>query len=126
MLTSFDHETFSGKWNWFMAVNYYGKWIETNGLADMVSVDEETFSAVLRFCADGEPYSELLCKIEREDITGRVKSSDPRVPDFSVLGKIHTTSLDDGEQCCSLLFTDGITILCLAKGRNSGEPNLAN
>ncbi len=54
------------RWNWFMAADFEGKWITTNGYAD-VEFDSPSFNAILRFSPDADPYQKVVATLDGEE-----------------------------------------------------------
>ena len=112
------------RWNWFLSANFSGKWIITNGYAE-VTRSENQIRAVLRYSPDIPPYAHVEAKCdETGGIEAIVESSDPETPSYAVHGVLCLQSGQEGE-VTSIVLTDGYTVLGLAHGRRSIESNLA-
>lgn len=105
-------------WNWFIAVNFEGKWIITNGYAD-VAVLGNQLRATLQYAPDADPHSYVDADIAEDGAaTATVESPKEAVPTYSIQG--HLYGDDKG---LSLILTDGSTILGLAYGQRSSDQN---
>jgi hypothetical protein len=112
------------RWNWFLSANVSGKWILTNGYAD-VSVDGPRLRASLRFSSDTQPYHLVDATMDPDGSVDALISSPASGPDpFRLLGHIESQSLSSEGEVTTLLLTDGFTVLGLAHGPRSDEGNL--
>lgn len=111
------------RWNWFVAADYQGKWINTNGFA-AVSIANGTLSALLHY-KDGVIYHQVEGKINADNsVDAKVSSPDRKIEPFDVRGQLFTGSETGNVQTKMLLLTDGTTVIGLAYGPRSNESNL--
>jgi hypothetical protein len=113
------------RWNWFLSVNYAGKWIVTDGYAD-VSQSPSSFEAVLRYAPDADPHAHLEGEI---DETGNVKltvhSFRDGVPSYPLQGQIRAEEIGQEGLVTSVILSNGYTVLGLAHSNKSAQPNLS-
>ena len=108
------------RWNWFISVNIGGKWIITDGHADVTN-SGNSLKAILLHALDADPYACVGVQVvEDGGATAVVESFQEGVPSYSLRGQLY---MDD--EALTLLLTDGCTVLGLARGKRSIEPNLA-
>jgi hypothetical protein len=111
------------RWNWFMAADFEGKWITTNGYAD-VEFDSPNFSAILRFSPDADPYQKVVATLDGEGGVDAVVSSlglsDPAP--FKLQGPFFQVGAGENAPT-TILLTDGSTVLGLTYGPRSNEDN---
>ena len=112
------------RWNWFLSADYQGKWITTQGYAD-VEPQPGALTATLRFDGDGDVYHYLSAKLDDDDGAEAVVTS-PRgdVEPFELGGQLFRGDIDDGIEPMMLLLTDGTTVLGLTFGPLSQESGL--
>jgi hypothetical protein len=109
------------RWNWFLSATFVGKWIITNGYAEVVS-SQNKISAVLRFAPDADPHAYVDCKHnDAGDIDAVVKPFNPDTPHYTLKGVINTGD----HKVTSIILTDGYTVIGLTKGPRADEANLA-
>lgn len=112
------------RWNWVMSVDMGGRWITTQGYAE-VTLAGPSLRATLRFHAeDGGIYHWLEATLDEDGVEATVRSPDPASAPFQLGGTIFTGEPRDGVAPAMLLLTDGTTVLSLAHGPHSGQGNL--
>ena len=110
------------RWNWFIAVDSSGRWITTNGYAD-VERSGNSFRAALRYSSEEETYHVVEATISEEDddsVSARMSSPGRDTPTFELSGTAFST---DGESVM-IVLTDGTTVLGLTFGMQSNEGNI--
>jgi hypothetical protein len=113
------------RWNWFLSANFSGKWIVTNGYAEVSLVDKKLM-AVLRYSPDTAAYAVIEgIADDAGQVKATVKSYDTKTPSYDVKGVINTAdNLPEGK-VSTIVLTDGHTVIGLAHGARSLEENLA-
>src|SRR5262245_39112050 len=112
------------RWNWFLAANFSGKWIVTNGYAEIIS-SESALTGVLRFTPDVEPYAYIEAALgSAGSVRAVVTPSDSEAPAWNLEGRLHSDETAEGP-VISIILTDGYTVFGLAQGVRSDEQNLA-
>jgi hypothetical protein len=112
------------RWNWFLSANVSGKWILTNGRAEVV-VNGTTLRATLRFSPDTDPYHLVDATVDSDGGVNALVSSPPGGADpFRLMGRMESQSLGEEGEVTTVLLTDGFTVLGLAHGPRSDEGNL--
>lgn len=111
------------RWNWFLSADVQGRWIITNGYAD-VEFNRPSFSASLRYSPDTEPYQYVVGVLNDQGvIEATVTSPDKDIPSFALRGPLFEDSRGQGASR-TVLLTDGTTILGITFGPHSNEGNL--
>lgn len=111
------------RWNWFLSADIQGRWIITNGYAD-VDFNRPSFSASLRYSAETEPYQNVVGVLNDQGvIEATVTSPDKDIPPYFLRGPLFEDSQDQGAPR-TVLLTDGTTILGITFGPHSNEDNL--
>ena len=105
-----------------MAANFQGKWIITDGYAEVVASGNNLI-AILRHSPDTDIYHHVDIQIS-DASTAVANVSSPRedVPSFSLQGTLY-----GDDEALTLLLPDGTTVLGLACGEQScaGQHNLS-
>jgi hypothetical protein len=110
-------------WNWVLSADMRGRWITTNGYAE-VELDGKNLHATLRYHAEnGGIYHWIDATIDDDNVEAVVRSPDPETDEFRLGGAIFKGKLDDGIHPMMILLTDGTTVLSLAYGPCSHEGN---
>lgn len=111
-------------WNWFIAADFQGNWITTNGYAD-VSLEGKKLDASLWYSRDTEVYHHVSGTVDSESgIEALVLSPGKDTASFGLQGCLYTGPVVDGVETKTILLTDGTTVLGLSFGPRSGRPNL--
>ncbi len=111
------------RWNWVMSADVNGRWLTTQGYAE-VMLDGGTLQATLRYHPeDGGIYHWVDATISEDGVEAVVRSADSDVPLFQLGGTIFNGPLSDGILPTMVLLTDGTTVLSLAYGAHSDEGN---
>ena len=113
------------RWNWFLAADWQGKWITTNGHAS-VALAASSVEASLFFGEEPSPYHVVRGSIDSE---GFVKASvespgTGRPRSYELSGYRFEASSSPGAAGQTLVLTDGTTVLGLTHGPRSSEDNL--
>ncbi|MGG7607398.1 hypothetical protein [Massilia sp. BKSP1R2A-1] len=112
------------RWNWVQSADLGGRWITTQGYAE-VTLAGNKLHATLRFHAeDGSIYQSLEAILDEDGVEATVRSSDPTVAPFHLGGTIFQGDPRDGVEPMMMLLTDGTTVLSLAHGPHSDQGNL--
>jgi hypothetical protein len=99
----------------FLSADVAGKWIITNGYADVTAS-----TGNVTYAPDADPHACADAEIsDDEAVTARIKPF-REVPPYSLRGSLYS-----GGDTTSLILTDGSTVLGLTQGPNSSQPNLA-
>jgi hypothetical protein len=112
------------RWNWFLAADASGKWITTNGYAE-VTLGATTLEASLRFSDDTEPYHLVSATVGPDGaVSAVVRSPSSGSVPFELHGQLFAGAQAEAGRCTTVLLTDGTTVLGLAYGPSSHECNL--
>ncbi|CAN7595778.1 hypothetical protein [Massilia sp. LjRoot122] len=112
------------RWNWVLSADMGGRWITTQGYAE-VTLDANSLRATLRFHAeDGGIYHWVDATLAEDGVEATVRSPDPATAPFHLGGTIFTGEPHDGVEPMMMLLTDGTTVLSLAYGPHSDQGNL--
>lgn len=111
------------RWNWFLSADFQGKWITTNGYAE-VSFEKQSLTASLRFSPDTDVYQFVSANISDGFVSAHVTSPDPDTPAYNLEGPLYDGPKIDGVETKTVVLTDGSTILGLTYGPRSNENNL--
>jgi len=65
------------RWNWFLAADYQGEWILTQGYAE-VSESRGIFKAILLYDDESEPYHHIAARLEEENRIDAIVTSPGR------------------------------------------------
>jgi hypothetical protein len=116
---------FMQRWNWVLSVDVNGRWITTQGYAE-VMLSESKLQAALRYYTEsGGIYHWLDGTLdEADDIDVVVRSPDPEVDAFPLRGTIFRGEPNEGISPMMILLTDGTTVMSLTYGSQSHEGNL--
>jgi len=110
-------------WNWVLSADAEGRWITTQGYAD-VEFSDFGFHATLRYNAGDEGiYHWLDGTIDEDSIEVMARSPNPEVGAFHLGGTIFRGEPNAGINPMMILLTDGTTVLSLAHGPRSHEGN---
>lgn len=109
------------RWTWFMASDYEGEWITTQGNAD-VSESRRTLKAVLRYGDETKAYQRIEAKIkEGNAISATVTPCDREPRTYELMGRLFEGVVKNGAITRTILLTDGTTVIGLAYGPRSSE-----
>jgi len=112
-------------WNWVISADMRGRWITTQGYAE-VALDDARLRATLRFHAeDGGIYHWIDATIDGDDVEAVVRSPDPESAAFRLRGAIFKGVQDEDIRPRMVLLTDGTTVLSLAYGADSNMGNFS-
>jgi hypothetical protein len=112
------------RWNWFLSADFQGKWITTQGYAN-VRLGRDVLEASLRFSADDEEYHHVAGRMGPDDaVEATVTSSGRGLVPFGLHGQLFRGGVVEGVETMTLILTDGTTVLGLAYGPRSHESNL--
>jgi len=112
------------RWNWFLSADLQGKWITTQGYAN-VQLERNALEASLRFNADDEEYHHVVARMDSDDsIEATVASPGRDIVPFELRGQLFRGGVVDGMEMMTVLLTDGTTVLGLTYGPRSHESNL--
>ena len=112
------------RWNWFLAADDSGRWITTNGFAE-VDIARPWFKATLRYDGNPTPYQHISGSIEADgSLLVVVKSPDPEVQSYELAGQLWSDDHPELGVRTSVILTDGTTIIGLAHGANTSKGNL--
>ena len=112
------------RWNWFMAVDWFGRWTTTGGTAE-VETQKSTLRATLRFSDDTDPYHRVEGSISPDGtVTVTVRSENPQVPPFELTGEMRSGEVPGKGESTTIVLSDGTTVLGLAFGTESKNGNL--
>ncbi len=112
------------RWNWFLTADFQGKWITTNGYAEVI-FNGTRFTASLRYSPDTDVYHYVSATVDPENgIEALVTSPDQGIVPFELSGQLYKGALVDGVETMTVLLTDGTTVLGLTLGPRSHESNL--
>jgi hypothetical protein len=108
------------RWNWFIAADASGRWITTNGYAD-VERSSSGFRATLLYTPDSEPCHVIEATLSDKGAVRAIVLSPGRdTPAFELSGSVFA----EEDHSAMILLTDGTTVLGLAHGPDSGAGNL--
>lgn len=113
------------RWNWVLSADVSGRWITTQGFAD-VTFAGERLRATLRFHNEDDDgiYQWVDATLDADnDVEAIVRSPNPDVDEFRLGGTIFKGDMKDGVHPMMLLLTDGTTVLSLAYGPHSNKGN---
>ncbi|MDP1979180.1 hypothetical protein [Undibacterium sp.] len=103
-------------WNWFMGVDFKGRWLVTRGQA-YFEVSEDNFDISGVMCLgdvctkDSDIYAKFVGKVSDEsEVVMTVTSSKEDVPPFEVSGTMFSAE-NDNEISYTFVLTDGTTVL---------------
>lgn len=112
------------RWNWVMSADIHGRWITTNGYAE-IDLDAKGWRATLRYHAqDDGIYHWIDARFDGDDIEAEVSSPNPDVGAFRLAGTLFKGRQENGIEPVMMLLTDGTTVLSLAYGAHSHLGNL--
>lgn len=112
------------RWNWFLAADFQGNWITTNGYAD-VPLDGEKLDASLWYSPDTEVYHHVSGTADSEfGIEALVLSPGRDTASFGLQGCLYRGPVIDGVEAKTIILTDGTTVLGLSFGPRSRQANL--
>lgn len=112
------------RWNWFLAAGNEGKWITTNGYAE-VAFKGTNFTASLRYSSDTDVYHHISASVDAENgIAALITSPKQDTAPFELHGQLFKGTVVDGVETMTVLLTDGTTVIGLAVGPRSHERNL--
>jgi hypothetical protein len=112
------------RWNWFLAADMQGKWITTNGCAE-VTPAADGFHASLRITPDTPVYHEITAQVHAENrVEAQVASPGRDTPSFELFGQLFEGPEVDGIPTRTVLLADGATVIGLCYGPRSHEKNL--
>lgn len=112
------------RWNWVLSADVGGRWITTQGYAEVV-LGEESLRATLRFHAESDGvYHWVDATLNDDNVEALVRSPNPEVELFRLSGAIFKGAPSDGVHPMMVLLTDGTTVLSLAYGPRSHEGNI--
>ena len=112
------------RWNWFLAADYEGKWITTNGYAE-VTFKGTNFTASLRYSSDTDVYHHISASVDPEyGVEAFVTSPERDTAPLELQGQLFKGAVVDGVETMTMLLTDGTTVIGLAVGPRSHENNL--
>jgi hypothetical protein len=112
------------RWTWFLAADDSGRWITTNGIAD-VDVAPPWFKATLRYESNPSPYQHITGSIDDKNrVSVLVKSPDPETPSYELTGQMWSDDHPKLGVRTSVILTDGTTVIGLANGKNTSKGNL--
>jgi hypothetical protein len=104
------------RWNWFLSVNIHGKWIMTDGYAE-IDQTATGLRAILRYAPDMDPYSYVdITETPDGQMRAVVTSHDATCAPYELDGVRNVQVMVKGESVYSIILTDGFTILGLATG----------
>ncbi len=111
-------------WNWFLSANHSGKWIIVWGHA-LIAKSAAGFAGVLYLPPDFA-YHSIKASYDKNEAVTVIEaevSSSSREDTFWLRGREFAETLNDGNTVKTIILTDGITVLGLANGTLSQEPN---
>ncbi|HEY0065370.1 MAG TPA: hypothetical protein VGC21_24855 [Telluria sp.] len=112
------------RWNWILSADVRGRWLSTQGYAEVVEHDDGRMHATLRYHAkDGGIYQWIEATIDGDGVEALVRSPNPDVPAFRLGGTIFEGDPENGVRPRMMLLTDGTTVLSLAYGPDSHSGN---
>lgn len=112
------------RWNWFLAADFQGNWITTNGYAE-VSLESDKLDASLRHSPDTDVYHHVSGIVDSESgIEALVLSPGRDIASFELQGCLYRGPVVDGVETKTIVLTDGSTVLGLSFGPCSGLANL--
>jgi hypothetical protein len=112
------------RWNWFLAADYEGKWMTTNGYAD-VTFKDTNFTASLRYSPDTDVCHHISASVDPENgIEALVTSPWRDAAPFELHGQLFKGAVVDGVETITVLLTNGTTVIGLSVGPRSHERNL--
>jgi hypothetical protein len=112
------------RWNWFLAADYEGKWITTNGYAEVIFKDTN-FTASLRYSPETDVCHQIFASVDPENgIEALVTSPEGHTAPLELHGQLFKGAVVDGVETMTVLLTDGTTVIGLAVGPRSHERNL--
>jgi len=112
------------RWNWFLAADLQGKWIITDGQAEVMQDADGKFSASLRITPETPVYHHLSCRIlDGNRVESKVTSPDRDVPSFELYGYLFEGQTVGGVETKTIILTDGATVIGLCFGPRSHEKN---
>jgi hypothetical protein len=115
------------RWNWFISANYSGKWIVTSGYAAATDIGSK-IEFVLRYAPDADDYAFVDVILTAEGgAKAMVRPGRPNsgTPSYELSGVLSSDDSHAEGKVKSIILTDGFTVLGLAHGSRSDEPNLA-
>ena len=111
----------STRWRWFLSADYEGRWITTEGYVD-ISVENDTYSGVLRTSPDADPLDSMEISTEDGEVVKATMTSPGDDPMTYVLtGRAYMAETGSGGEVRSIILTDGSTVLGLALGPRSSS-----
>jgi hypothetical protein len=112
------------RWNWFLAADVSGKWITTNGYAEVAS-SPASLEATLRYYDVAAPYQYVSALIDANgQVSATVTSPSSDIAPFRLAGQVFAKSGESILPATMMLLTDGRTVLGLTFGPNSHQDNL--
>lgn len=125
MIFSGKRELFMQGWNWVLSADSSGRWITTQGFAEVTQAGENLHMTLRFHGVDDDIYHWVDAILEADDdVEAIVRSPTPDVDQFRLGGRIFRGDMKDGVQPVMMLLTDGTTVLSLAYGPNSNQGNL--
>ncbi|MBI3731223.1 MAG: hypothetical protein HY254_23205 [Burkholderiales bacterium] len=106
-------------WNWFMSVEFQGRWLVSKGQAFLEARDDEYVVSGVMCLGDGctqdsDVYARFVGKISEDSkVVMKISSDKEDVPSFEVFGTMHSLESSNGI-AHTFVLTDGTTVIGFA------------
>jgi len=107
------------RWHWFMAVDFEGRWTTLDGFVDL-SVIDDVYEGSLMTSEDVDPLDHVsISSASGEELVAVMTPPDSQTAPYKLHGTPFIGENKSGDECRSMILTDGSTVLGLTLGPRS-------